>query len=143
MKPSIELEIENFVNDNLNLNLLKYLINGQLKWKFECSSEIHAVSFSVDKFVACSCKNNQLYFLNIQHGSQICSPIVLDDNLTFLKCNSNYFMCITCNGYLYVWCFDENDYLLKVLINRLACFPIFKGKTFLFINFSFFIFNFF
>ena len=129
MKAHTEFEIENFINDNISLNLLKYKKEGQLKWNFECSSEICALSFNSFKYVACSCKNNLLYLLTIDHGTQICSPLVLDDHLAFLKCNLNYFMCITCNGYLYIWYFDENDYLVKVLINRQSCLSIFKGNS--------------
>ena len=109
---------------------MKYLINGQLKWRFECSFEINAVSFS-NKYLACSSKNNELYLLKLDNGTQICSPIVLDDDLASLKCNLNYFMTITCNGYLYVWKFDDNDCLVKILINRQSCYSIFKGNAIL------------
>jgi hypothetical protein len=125
-KPSIELEIENFFNDNINLNLIRYIKDNQLKWKSEFFSEICAVSYST-KYIACSCKDYDLYFLTISNGTQICCPIIIDDHLAFLKCNLNYFMCITCNGYLYVWYFDENENLLKTFINRQSCLSIFKG----------------
>ena len=124
--PLIELEIENYVNNNLNQNSIKYLVNGQIKWKFESSNEINAVSFS-KKYLACSCKQNELNLFKIDNGAQLCSPIVLDDDLASLKCNLNYFMSITCNGFLYVWSFDNSDCLVKILINRQSCSSIFKG----------------
>lgn len=79
--------------------------------------------------IACTCKDYDLYILNIEDGTQLCCPIVLDDHLVELKLNLNYLLAITCNGFLYVWYYDDYEHLVKIFINRQSCFSIFKGKT--------------
>ena len=53
--------------------------------------------------IVCACIDSTLHFIKTKNGVQICCPIMLDSKVAVLKCNSNYCMCITVYGSIYLW----------------------------------------
>lgn len=62
--------------------------------------------------VVCACEDATLSLIKLAQGTQICCPIVLDSRASVINApaSTNYCMCITTAGYVYVWhyeCVDE------------------------------------
>ncbi len=100
--------------------------------------------------VACVCEDATLYLIRTQYGTQLCCPIQLESKAAVLKVNGNFCMCMTMNGFVYVWkCkVDKNDnsyskimnseesngsvsnefHSLTTLINKQSCENILRGR---------------
>lgn len=104
----------------------------------------------------CACEDSTLSLIKLNQGTQICCPIVLDSRAAFISTAFSYCMCLTVNGYVYVWryeCVDEpsglksnflkessceagNFFNLTAVLSQLSCQFLLRGKTNIFHNFS-------
>jgi hypothetical protein len=127
-RPHVELEIENNFNNLKTLNYLRYKTNDSLKWKTIFNGSITAVAYSTVHIV-CVTSERLVYFLTQANGTHMCSPIIIDDHVTLLKCNQYFTACLTCNGSLYLWKYDScMASTICTLINGQSCLAVLKGK---------------
>ena len=111
------------------INLVKYLQERSIKWQVYFYARICEVAFN-SILTAVVCEDATISLIKSKTGTQLCCPIQLESKAAVLKCNSNYIMCITMNGFVYVWKYNDsldqsNETSLvspiSTIINRQSC----------------------
>lgn len=128
-KTEYTIEIENFLNNNKNLHQFRLCEKSTLKWSYLFNQPIQSISHS-SHIISIFTQERLVYFLNISNGTLICSPILLDDYLAAHKAsqNQNYFLCLTTNGYLYLWQYSLQNVTIRTLLSQLSCELLFKNN---------------
>lgn len=143
--PSANLTTSSQSNEaELQLNLLRYLVDYKPKWQIYLPKKLCEVACS-SQLLVCVCLDSTIHFVKPSNGTQLCCPIQLDSRAAVLKCNTNYCMCLTVTGFLYVWKFETNNKQkesngyrsnesdlnnLTTVINRQSCQSILKDGVF-------------
>jgi hypothetical protein len=67
--------------------------------------------------VSCVCEDSTINFLKSSNGVQLCCALLLDSRAAVLKCNLSHCMCLTMDGFIYVWKYCSLQYDNSMLNN--------------------------
>ncbi len=142
-RTAITVEIHNSINiidkptshsyqhvneSDYQINLIKYVKDRSIKWQVYFYARICEVTYN-NNLTAVVCEDATLSLIKSKSGTQLCCPIQLESKAAVLKCNSNYCMCITINGFVYVWKYNDSldqsnettSSSISTIINRQSC----------------------
>jgi protein HIRA/HIR1 len=106
-------------NTEHQINSIKYLKNNSLKWQVYVYARICDLTCNTS-VISCVCEDSTIHFFKSLNGSQLCLPIVLDSRAVSLKSKSNFCLCLTSSGHVYVWKFTSNQDLTLLKGNHLV-----------------------
>ncbi|XP_067683300.1 protein HIRA-like isoform X2 [Haliotis asinina] len=109
---SVALEVENLVGGSTHkLHKVRCVKDGLVAWEQVMTSKINAVTGSSHVY-GVSCENHSVSFFS-EGGRKTLPTVVLNSNVSILKCTNYHVMAITRKGSLYVWNLQSRCAVIK------------------------------
>ncbi|XP_071093966.1 protein HIRA-like isoform X1 [Haliotis cracherodii] len=109
---SVALEVENCVGGGSHkLHKVRCVKDGNVTWEQVMTSKVNAVTGSSHVY-GVSCENHSVSFFS-EGGRKTLPTIVLNSNVSILKCTNYHVMAITRKGSLYVWNLQSRCAVIK------------------------------